>query len=231
LLPNDQRTSEAAYDYAVLRQTSLKLQLKSLLLHWGVFPAGTTVYTKPGRTTWLKQLPYDTLRSQAPLLYELLDQALVGQSQTRRLLCQTGQSFPESLRLRTELGIGLVGAHLFAAAVQDPTRFPKFSRLTRYSRLGIRDRTSDNKPLGFEQLDRQGLGTLKAVSKRPYLQAAKCRAGPVWDFYQASLRHTGSTTHSRLNTRRKILLILWTFWITGKEFDSPKFFRSQPIDV
>ena len=137
-----------SYENAVLRQTRLKLQLKSLFQHWGLFPAGATVYSKPGRVAWLRQLPYDTLRSQALLLYELLDQTLAGQNQFRRLMCQTGRQFPEIQRLRTTPGVGLVGAHLFVAYVQDPTRFAKFSRLVRYCRLAIRDRTSDDKPLG-----------------------------------------------------------------------------------
>ena len=225
------KRSAKAYENAVQRQTRLKLQLKALFQHWGLFPTGTTVYAKPGRKVWLQQLPYDTLRAQALLLYELLDQALAGQSQCRRLLCQTGRQFPEVQRLRTVPGIGLVGAHLFVAYIQDPKRFTKFSQLTRYCRLGIRDRSSDDKPLGYQQLDRQGVGTLKAISYRAYLQAAKRRSGPVWDFYQLSLRHTGSTTHARLNTQRKILLTLWSLWLTGKAFDPLKFSRSQPIDV
>lgn len=220
-----------SYENAVARQTRLKLQLKALFQHWGLFPAGSTVFSKSGRAAWLKQLPYDALRSQVLILYELLDQALASQSQCRRLMCQTGRQFPEVKRLRTVPGIGLVGAHLFAAYIQDPTRFRKFSQLTRYCRLGIRDRSSDDKPLGYQQLDRQGVGTLKAISYRAYLQAAKRRAGPVWDFYELSLRHTGSTTHARLNTQRKILLTLWTLWLTGREFDPLKFSRSQPNDV
>jgi transposase len=220
-----------SYENAVLRQTRLKLQLKALFQHWGLFPAGATVFSKTGRVPWLKQLPFDPLRAQALILYEQLDQALAGQAQFRRLLCQTGRQFPEIQRLRSTPGVGLVGAHLFVAYVQDPTRFGKFSRLVRYCRLGIRDRTSDDKPLGYQQLDREGVGTLKAVSYRAYLQAAKRRSGPVWDCYQASLRHTGSTTHARLNTQRKILLALWTLWLTGREFDPKEFSRSQPIDV
>ena len=72
---------------------------------------------------------------------------------------------------------------------------------------------------------------MKAISYRAYLQATKRRSGPVWDFYQASLRQTGSTTHARLNTQRKILLTLWTLWLTGREFDPNQFSRSQPMDV
>jgi len=220
-----------SYEQAVQRQTRLKLQLKALFQHWGLFPTGSTVFSQTGRAVWLKQLPYDALRSQALLLYALLDQALTSQTQCRRLLCQTGRQFPEVPRLRTVPGIGLVGAHLFVAYVQDPTRFRKFSQLTRYCRLGIRDRSSDDKPLGYQQLDRQGNGTLKAISYRAYLQAAKRRAGPVWEFYQFSLRHTRSSTHARLNTQRKILLTLWTLWLTGREFNPETFSRSQPNDV
>jgi len=220
-----------AYENSVLRQTRLKLQLKSLFQHWGLFPTGATVFSKAGRSGLLQKLPYHALRSQALLLYELLDQALAGQSQARRLLCQAGRLFPEVQRLRSAPGVGLVGAHLFVAYVQDPHRFAKFSRLTRYCRLAIRDRTSDNKPLGFKQLDRQGNGVLKAISYRAFLQAAKRRSGPLWDFYQASLRQTGSNTHARLNTQRKILLVLWTLWLKGEEFDPNKFSHPQPINV
>jgi transposase len=220
-----------AYENSVWRQTRLKLQLKSLFQHWGLFPTGATVFSQAGRSAWLQQLPYDALRAQALLLYELLDQALAGQSQARRLLCQAGRPFPEVQRLRSAPGVGLVGAHLFVAYVQDPHRFAKFSRLARYCRLAIRDRSSDNKPLGFKQLDRQGNGVLKAISYRAFLQAAKRRSGPLWDFYQASLRHTGSTTHARLNTQRKILLVLWTLWLKGEDFDPIQFSRSQPMNV
>lgn len=225
------KRSAQAYENAVQRQTRLKLQIKALCQHWGLFPTGSTVFSRTGRALWLKQLPYDALRSQALILYELLDQALTSQSQCRRLLCQTGRQFPEVARLRTVPGIGLVGAHLFVAYVQDPTRFRKFSQLTRYCRLGIRDRSSADKPLGYQQLDRQGVGTLKAISYRAYLQAAKRRSGPVWEFYQFSRRHTKSPTHARLNTQRKILLTLWLLWLTGGEFDPQTFSRSQPIDV
>ena len=222
------KRSAQAYENAVQRQTRLKLQLKALFQHWGLFPSGSTVFSQSGRAAWLKQLPYDALRSQALILYELLDQALTSQTQCRRLLVQSGRQFPEVQRLRTIPGIGLVGAHLFVAYVQDPARFQKFSQLTRYCRLGIRDRTSDDKPLGYQQLDRHGVGTLKAITYRAFLQAAKRRTGPVWDCYQLSRRHTGSTTHARLNTQRKILL---TLWLTGREFEPETFSRSQPHDV
>ena len=216
-----------AYDDAVRRQTRLKLRLKSLFQHWGLFPAGASVFSPAGRADWLKRLPHDPLRPQAQLLYDQLDQALLAQAQARRLMIQNGRPFPEIKHLRSVPGVGIVGAHLFVAFVQDPDRFKDFSKVTRYCRLAIRDQSSDGKPLGFQQLDRQGLSILKAISYRAFLQAAKRKAGPVWDFYSLSLRHVGSTTHARLNTQRKILKTLWTLWQHQTNFDPKLFSHAQ----
>jgi transposase len=157
----------------------------------------------------------------------LQDQALQAQHQARRLLLQAGRPFPEIQHLRTVPGVGVIGAHLFVAFVQDPSRFNKFSRLTRFCRLAIRDQTSDNNPLGFEQLDRQGHALLKAITYRAILQAAKRKQGTIWDFYQTSLRQVGSTTHARLNTQRKILKTLWTLWRHQSDFDPKQFSHAQ----
>jgi transposase len=220
------RTAAQAYEDAVLRQTRLKLQIKSLFQHWGLFPLGSAVYSSVGRQSWLKQLPQEGLRGQGLLLYTLLDQALQSQSQARRLMVQAGRAFPEIGRLRTVPGVGVIGSHLFVAYVAEPTRFRDFAQLTRYCRLAIRDRSSDGKPLGFQQLDRQGHGVLKALSYRAWLQATKKKSGPIWEFFQASKRRTGSSTHARLNTQRKILLTLWTLWLQGREFDPKEFSRT-----
>jgi len=220
------RSAAQAYEDAVLRQTPLKLQLKCLFQHWGLFPLGSAVYSGVGRQSWLKQLPQEGLRAQALLLYALLDQALQSQSQARRLMVQAGRAFPEIARLRTVPGVGVIGSHLFVAYVAEPTRFTDFAQLTRYCRLAIRDRSSDGKPLGFQQLDRQGHGVLKALSYRAWLQATKKKSGPIWEFFQASKKRTGSSTHARLNTQRKLLLTLWTLWLEGREFDPKEFSRT-----
>jgi hypothetical protein len=60
--------------------------------------------------------------------------------------------------------VGRIGSHLCVAYIQEPRRLEQPQQLFRYCRLGIRDRSSDNKPLGFQQLDRNGHGVLKAIS-------------------------------------------------------------------
>jgi len=169
------------------------------------------------------KLPGDELRAQLQLLYSLLDGALLAQAQARRLMVQAGKAFAEIPRLRTVPGVGLVGSHLFVAYVQDPGRFSSLAKLVRYCRLGIRDRSSDNKPLGFQQLDRHGHGVLKAVSYRAWLYSTRQKSGVIWEFFQASLKRTGSSVHARLNTQRKIILTLWSCWLEGKEFDAQRF--------
>ena len=227
-VPTDERarfrTVAQDYEGAVFRQTQLKQEIKATFQHWGLFPTGTRLYSEAGRAAWLKQLPHPDLRLQVELLYAAMDHAVQTQRATLRLLVRLGKAFPEIERLATAPGLGKVGAHLFAAYVADPGRFRDDSELIRYCRLGIRDRSSDGKPLGHEQLDRTGIGTLKAVSYRAWLQAMKRRDTSVYDFFRWSKDNTGSATHARLNTQRKLIRAWWTLWRKGKEWDETKFF-------
>jgi transposase len=216
-----------AYLDAVARQSALKLQLKAHYRQWGVIPAGSRVYGQQ-RGKWLAQIKPAGIRAQLLLLYELLDTAVELERKTRRLMVQLGAPFPEIARLDTVPGIGRIGAHVFVAFIQEPARFTTAQQLLRYCRLGIRDRSSDGKPLGYQQLDRHGHGVLKAISYRAWLTAMRLGRGPVHEFYQASLARTGSSVHARLNTQRKLLLTLWRLWRTGGEFEPKRFLGHEP---
>jgi len=221
--PNDQRAvfkcAAQTYLEAVQRQTALKLQLKAHYRQWGVIPTGSTVYSRSGRVAYLAQVRQAGVRAQLQLRYEALDGALEVERKARRLMRQLGQPYPEIRRLRTVPGVGCIGAHLFVAYIQEPTRFETPQQLFRYCRLGIRDRSSDGKPLGYQQLDRTGHGVLKAISYRAWLAATKRRHGAVYEFYRASWQRTHNATHARLNTQRKVLDTLRVLWIGQQEFD------------
>lgn len=217
-----------AYLDAVDRQTALKLQLKAHYRQWGVIPTGSGVYGQAQRGRWLALIQPDAVRAQLQLLYEMLDAALEVERKSRRLMVQLGKEFPEIARLQTVPGVGRIGAHVFVAFIQEPGRFTTAQQLFRYCRLGIRDRTSDNKPLGYEQLDRRGHGVLKAISYRAWLTAVRLKSGPVHGFYQQSLARTGNEDHARLNTQRKVLLTLWCLWRQGREFDPGRFLGTEP---
>jgi transposase len=216
-----------AYLDAVERQTALKLQLKAHYRQWGVIPTGSLVYSRSGRGKYLAQVRQVGVRAQLQILYQALDGALEGERQARRLMVQLGQAFAEIGRLQTVPGVGAIGAHLFVAYIQEPTRFETRQRLCRYCRLGIRDRTSDNKPLGYQQLDRCGHGVLKAVSYRAWLMAKKQQRGAVYEFYRASLERTHDEVHARLNTQRKVLHTLLVLWQQQREFDPKTFLGTE----
>jgi transposase len=216
-----------AYLDAVRRQTALKLQLKAHYRQWGVIPTGSTVYGS-GRARWLTLVRQPGVRNQLQLLYEMLDAAVEVERKSRRLMVEQGEAFPEIEWLQSVPGVGRIGAHLFVALIQEPRRFTTHQQLFRYCRLGIRDRTSDGKPLGYEQLDRSGHGILKAVSYRAWLTAMKRRAGPVYEFYKESQVRTGSDLHARLNTQRKVLGTMLVLWREGREFDPQRFLVTQP---
>ena len=220
---NDERAvfkcAAQAYLDAVDRQTALKLQLKAHYRQWGVIPTGSVVYGQSGRAKYLAQVRQVGVRAQLQLLYQALDGALEVEHQARRLMVQLGKKFPEIGRLRTVPGVGVIGAHVFVAYIQEPSRFESAQQLWRYCRLGIRDRSSDGKPLGFQQLDRCGHGGLKAISYRAWLMAIKAQRGAVYEFYRASLERTRNEVHARLNTQRKILQTLLVLWETQHEFD------------
>lgn len=229
--PSDERAvfkcAAQAYLDAVQRQTALKLQIKAHYRQWGVIPTGSTVYGRSGRANYLAQIQQAGVRAQLQLLYEAMDSALEVERKTRRLMGQLGAKFPEITRLRTVPGVGAIGAHLFVAYVQEPTRFATPQQLWRYCRLGIRDRSSDGKPLGFQQLDRCGHGVLKAISYRAWLVAVKQKRGAVHELYTASLARTGDEVHARLNTQRKILHTLLVLWERGREFDAKRFLGTE----
>jgi transposase len=217
-----------AYLDAVQRQTSLKLQLKAHYRQWGLIPTGQDVYHRQKREVWLVQLTQPGLRPQLEILYFALDSALEAEKRARRHMLHLGQAYPEISRLRTVPGVGAIGAHIFVAYIQTPSRFATPKQLFRYCRLGIRERTSDGKPLAWQSLDRSGHGVLKSISHRAVLSALKARRGAVYQSYQQSLARVADPVHARLNTQRKILWTLLSLWAKQKEFDPKRFLQTVP---
>lgn len=220
-----------AYLDAVERQTSLKLQLKAHFRQWGIIPTGQDVYHRHKRQSWLAQLTQPGLRPQLEILYFALDSALEAEKRARRHMILLGQAYPEIARLRTVPGVGAIGSHIFVAYIQTPTRFSTSRQLFRYCRLGIRERSSDGKPLAWQSLDPSGHGVLKSISYRAVLTALKNRRGAVYQSYQQSLARVGDAVHARLNTQRKILWTMMSLWAREQTFDPKRFLQTVPTST
>jgi transposase len=121
-------------------------------------------------------------------------------------------------------GIGQIGAHLFSAILEDPHRFHRRSQLYKFCRLGVTSSSSGGQPIGHKRLDKRGYGELKAMSQRAWLGAMNTKAdNEVKRFWRASCGRSDSKRNARLNTQRKIIVVMWSLWKNGQPYNPKRF--------
>ena len=207
-------------------QRELKALIKARYRGWGVLRLhGIRVFSAKGRQEYLAQLPAEEERRMMGRLYGQFDHALKQWKETLEEVERVGGAFWEVQQFQRIPGVGPIAAHVFSAIIEEPSRFASKFKLWKYSQLGITDRSSDNKPLGYQRLDRRGNAELKNLSYHAWRTACKSTTGPnaIKSFYQQSRLRTGSVRHARLNTQRKILEALWLIWLRHRPFDPEKF--------
>ena len=211
-------------------QRELKALIKARYRQWGVLRLhGIRVFSVKGREEYLAQLPAEEERRMMRRLYRQFDHALAEWKETLKEVEQVGRDFWEVREFQRIPGVGPMAAHVFSAIIEEPSRFRDRHQLWKYSQLGITDRSSDNKPLGYQRLDRRGNHELKNLSYHAWRTACKSTTGPnaIKSFYQVSRLRTGSVRHARLNTQRKILETMWMMWLRKRPFD-PERFAKKP---
>lgn len=207
-------------------QRELKALIKARYRQWGVLRLnGLKVFSKTLRQEYLAQLPGEEERRMLLRIYSQHDHAIAQWKETLQEVERIGKDFWEVREFERIPGVGPIAAHVFSAIIEMPERFPTKYKLFKYSQLGITDRTSDNKPLGYQRLDRRGNRELKNLSYHAWRTACKSTTGPnaIKSFYQASKERT-TVRHARLNTQRKILEAMWQIWLRRRPFDPNKFF-------
>ena len=212
-------------------QRELKALIKARYRGWGVLRLhGIKVFSKKGREEYLSQLPAEEERQMMRRLYRQLDQAVLECKETYQEVERMGRKFWEIEQWQRIPGVGPMAAHVFSAIIEEPARFRDRHQLWKYSQLGITDRSSDNKPLGYQRLDRRGNRELKNLSYHAWRTACKSTTGAnqIKSFYQQSRLRTGSVRHARLNTQRKILQTMWMMWLRHQPFD-PKRFAGKEV--
>jgi transposase len=208
-------------------QRELKALIKARYRQWGVLKLhGLKVFSKTFRRDYLAQLPGDEERRMMERLYLQHDQAVAQWKETLKEVERVGKAFWEVREFQRLPGVGPIAAHVFSAIIEAPERFKTKAQLRQYSSLGITDRSSDGKPLGYERLNRRGNRELKNLSYHAWRTACKSTTGPnaIKSFYQASRERTHDVRHARLNTQRKILETLWLIWLRRRPFEANKFF-------
>jgi transposase len=210
----------AAQHYLDLRDqlVRLKQKIKAMYRHWGIINVFTTsVYSSSGREPYLAQVKHLPIRHQLLRLYHLLDETEAMRTSALKAMKQLGRKYPEIQEFQKIPGIADINAHVFDAFIQTPHRFAKKSRVWKYCRLSITDRSSDGKPLGFQRIDRSGVSELKALSYRAFLAAMR-GDNEIKRFFLDSLKRTYDHKHARLNTQRKILTVMYSIWKKGAAY-------------
>lgn len=230
---NDNRAlfKAAVQHYIDLRdqQIALKQKIKAMYHHWGVIDVtGTAVYSIAKRHDYLRRIKHLTIKNQLNRLYSVMDEAEAMQSLALKSIIQLGRKYPEIKEFKRIPGIGDILAHIFDSIIQTPHRFANKRQLWRYSRLGITDRSSDGKPLGFKRLDRSGISELKSLSYQAWMSAMKSD-NEIRQFYSNSLQRTHSRVHARLNTQRKIIAVMYGMWKRGEAYRPQLFLGSDEI--
>lgn len=211
------------YDQLTREQAQLKQRIKAAFRRHGVILRGKAVYEAARRQKVLAQVKDAAMREAVEHLYELLDQMVLGQQKSRRLMQREAKRYEEIARLDEVPGVGIIGACRFSAYIQTPHRFGSKRKLWRYCRLGIRNQTSDGKPLGRQALDWNGNGTLKDMSRKAFEGAQKTRADNMFKrAFRRSLAHTHNQEHARLSTQRKMLSVLRAIWRDGSRYQDDK---------
>jgi transposase len=229
---NDQRAifKAAVQHYLDLRDqlTAIKQKTKAMFRQWGVIDVFTqSVYSSNGRKKFLIQVKQHPIYLQLKRLYALMDLTAAMKQDAKKSMKSLGRNYPEIKEFIKIPGIGTVGAHTYDAYIQTPHRFEKTSRMWRYCQMGVTDRTSDGKQLGYKRLDKAGNGELKALSHRAFMSAMKSD-NEVKRFYLKSLQATHNRVHARLNTQRKILSVMLSIWKKGQAY-RPELFLDPSI--
>lgn len=211
------------YDRMVKRTTAVMNQIKAILRGQGVITDGKQVYGIKGRAEAISEVTRPEVREMLMQDYSLLDHLLKERARARSLVVRLSKKFPVIERFRKMPGVDYVLASRFVAYIQNPNRFNK-RELWRFSSLGVVKRESAGSSVGREHLDKAGNGALKDLSRKAFNGAMTTRRdNGIKTFYQRSCARTGNKNHARLNTQRKILVVMNAVWRDGTEYSDEMF--------
>lgn len=216
----------AHYDMFDKVLVEMKNRVHSRLLMNGVYDR-KNAFGSDRRDELIDAVSYPMMSQVINQLYESADQLKEHKQLARQRMWSFAQQFEEVNRFQEVPGVGPVVASRFSAYVGDPDRFDDNKDVRSYSRMGITSRTSDERPLGYERLDREGRSCLKDASYMAFMSAVgENRNNAIARKYRQSKQEAEDETNARLNTQRKILDTLWAMWRKDEEYD-PKRVTSQ----
>jgi transposase len=142
----------------------------------------------------------------------------------RRELARLSRAFPIIARWQKLPGVGPIRAMVFFAHVDTPWRFPRKSKLWKYSGVGLMRRSSGTGPDG-----RPRPGVLRlAFAVNRHLKNALMGAAtsaieqgknPFAAHYERMLQEGKSPSNARHTVARKIGAVMWGMWKSDRPYD------------
>ena len=203
--------------------TRNKNQLQASLRNWGYpIKMNKTLYAHPDRV--LSQIDREELREQFGRKLSLIGSLQQSKDSEREQFKQLGASFWEIAEFKKMPGCGDISSHKISAYIQTPHRFRKRSEVVHFSKLAIRQFTSDGQPVKVETLARSGHSSLKSATHQIWMSALRRNDdNEVKRFYRQSIERSKNETNARLNTQRKIIKSLWSLWKNNQPYRPEKF--------
>lgn len=212
------------YDMIDKEMVGMKSRTHARFLMNGVFRRGN-IWDPDRKENLLSRIDYPEIPSVIEQLYRCTNFLETQKEKARDRMWEFAQQFSEIKLFKEVPSVGPVVASRFSAYIGDPDRFSTCKQVRSYSKLGISEPESEQRPLKYEKLDQSGRGPLKDASYMAFISARG--SGNVIDQkFQQSLRETGDKTNARLNTQRKIIDCLWSLWRKKQEFDPERFLNN-----
>jgi transposase len=224
------KRSVQQYEDLTYQIVDTKNRIRAVFRQYGISNLSKEIYHPKKRTVWLERLP-EAGRMRLMRWYEVMDKLMEVRQETLTGIAAASKSMEEIRLLRGIPGLGPVTAFEFVAYVQTPERFRRPNQLWSYSRLAVVDRNSAGKPLGRQHLSNQGVGILKAASRRVFQTALRKNKGlnPIAAYYMRCRQRGMDAVHARLTTQRKILTTAWAIWKKKEAFDPKKLLISERV--
>lgn len=210
--------------------TRNKNQFQASLRNWGYpIKMSKTLYVHPDRV--LSQIDRKDIREQFSRKLSLIVSLQQAKDAEREQFKQLGRSFWEIAEFKKMPGCGDISSHTISAYIQTPHRFSKRSEVVHFSKLAIKQFTSDGRPVKAETLARSGHSSLKSASHQIWKSALRRNDdNEVKRFYHQSIERSDNETNARLNTQRKIIKSLWSLWKNNQPYRPEKFLAQTAGD-
>jgi transposase len=220
------------YNNLVQDSTRVMQRIKALFRARAIGTPGTSVYRPRHRQDWLKRLDGGA-RMRAAALFAQLDMLLELRPKAKAAMIAEARRQPAWKILRSIPFLGPVRVAQIPAIIGTPFRFRTKRNLWPYVGLAVVTRSSADQQFTEGRLRRRhkapltrGLNhnhnrILKSVFKAA-ANAATAKAGPLRDFYEASLRRGVREELAKLTLARKIVSLTLRLWKKGELWDPKK---------